>query len=300
MMKNTMNDEAMKARNMAFEAIMENAQKTKTGRMNAVIQVNLITADDMYQRVEGRNRKKYMTLKHEWDYNLMDALMVVPHYEECMFYVVDGLGRLTVAKELGIDKLDCVIIVGPDNPQERRMFEASIFLRQAIGTDPLRPAQMHKARIINGDPIATTIERVCSEYEIGILPTDTKDKRLGSYDRTYRLVGKYGGEKCLRWVLDVIKFAGYREERRPYSGRLMTVLAKFYDGYNDISAKAVGDFLRGKSPMIFQADAVSAYPKRAHNPEIPMILYLQDWAMNNYDKEIVFDLNGKKMKLVAA
>ena len=55
-----------------------------------------------------------------------------------------------------------------------------------------------------------------------------------------------------------------------------------------------------QSPSILQADAISAYPNRAHNPEIPLILYLQDWATENKNKEVVFDINGKKMKLVAA
>lgn len=46
-------------------------------------------------------------------------------------------------------------------------------------------------------------------------------------------------------------------------------------------------------------NAVSSYPQRAHNPEIPMILYLQDWAVKHENKQIVFDTNGKKILPVA-
>lgn len=286
---------------VAFNAIMNNAQKSNTGRRNAVIPVEMIDADPMYQRVEGRNERKIIKLRNEWDYNLMDALMVVPHPETSNFFVIDGLGRLTVARELGITELDCVIIIGPDDVDERRKFEASYFLRQAICTDPLRPVAMHNARVLNGDPVATAIENICNEYGVAIMDNkgNRKANSLGSYDRTFKVV-KRNGESGLRFVFDVIKYAGFNEEQNGYSGRLVTVLGKFYDGYRDISAKDLGEFLRNMSPMIFQANAVSSYPQRAHNPEIPMILYLQDWAVKHEDKEIVFNLNGKKMKLVAA
>lgn len=286
---------------VAYNAIMNNAQKSNTGRMNAVIPESMIDADPMYQRVEGRNEDKLRRLRNEWDYNLMDALLVVPHPETYTFSVVDGLGRLTAGRELGITEFDCVIIIGPENIEERRLFEAKYFLRQAICTDPLRPVAMHNARVLCGDPIATTIETVCKEYGVAIMSNkgNREAKKLGSYDRTFRLV-KRNGENALRFAFDVIKYAGFDEEKNGYSGRLITVLGKFYDGYSNVDAKDLGGFLRGVSPMIFQANAVSAYPKRAHNPEIPMILYLQDWAVENQHKEIVFDLNGKKMKLVAA
>jgi hypothetical protein len=285
----------------AYESIMNNAQKSTTGRRNAVISPSMIFADEMYQRVEKRNEDKLNRLRKEWDYNLMDALLVVPHPETYNFFVVDGLGRLTVAKELGLSSIDCVIIDGPEDPSERRIFEARYFLRQAICTDPLRPVAMHKARVLISDPTATAIENICREYGVGIITSKGNRgiKVLGSYDRTFKLV-KRNGEDVLRWVFEVIKYAGYDNEKNGYSGRLMTVLGKLYDGYNDISAKSLGEYLRGMSPMILQANAVSAYPKRAHNPEIPMILYLQDWVLKNTNKEIVFDLNGKKMKIVAA
>jgi len=286
---------------VVFDAIMNNAQKSNTGRMNAVIPVVLLDVDPLYQRVEGRNERKIKKLSEEWDYNLMDALLVVPHPETKNFFVVDGLGRLTVARELGFAELDCVIIPGPEDMEERRRFEAKYFLRQAICTDPLRPVAMHNARLLIGDETAIIIENVCSEY--GVLITANKGnreaKKLGSYDRTFKMV-KNNGEEGLRFVFDVIKYAGFCEERNGYSGRLVSVLGKFYNAYPDIKAEHLGHFLRTMSPMIFQANAVAAYPQRAHNPEIPMILYLQDWAVTYEEKEIAFDLNGKKMKIVAA
>lgn len=284
-----------------FNTIMNNAQKSNTGRMNAVIPVEILDVDPLYQRVEGRNKDKVRKLSKEWDYNLMDALMVVPHPETANFFVVDGLGRLTVARELGITELDCVIIPGPTDVEERRRFEAKYFLRQAICTDPLRPVAMHKARLLIGDKIAIAIENICNEYKVVTLSSKGNRgmKKLGSYDRTFKVVKNYG-ENALRFAFDVIGYAGFNEEKNGYSGRLVTVFGRFHDAYPDIKAKHLGDYLRDMSPMIFQANAVATYPQRAHNPEIPMILYLQDWAVTHEEKEVVFDVNGKKMKLVAA
>lgn len=282
---------------MVFNAIVNNASKSNTGRMNAVIPVELIDASPLYQRVEGRNEKKLHKLKNEWDYNLMDALMVVPHPEEYKFYVVDGLGRLTVARQIGLSELDCVIIPGPADPEERLRFEAKHFLRQAICTDPLRPALMHNARVINGDKAAIAVENICREYGVDILLTGGKrsEKKLGSYERTYK-VALQGGEDALRWIFDTIKAAGYDHESNGYSGRIITVLGKFHRQYANFSPREIGEYIRFQSPLIFQSKAVAKYPERAHNPEIPMILYLQDYATANGEEKL-FDTNGKLIKV---
>ena len=262
---------ATNMKEMVFKTIMANSQKSVTGRRNAVIPVDMIEADPAYQRIENRNEKKRHKLKSQWDYNLMDALIVVAHPETYTFSVVDGLGRLITARELGLTELDCVIIIGPDDIEERRKFEAKYFLRQAICTDPLRPVAMHNAMVLNGDPVATSVEEICEEYGVAIMSRqgNREAKRLGSYDRTFKLVRKNGAD-ALRFAFDVIKYAGFDAEKNGYSGRLITVLGKFYDGYKTIKAKELGEYLRNMSPMIFQANAVSSYPQRAHNPEIPM------------------------------
>lgn len=285
---------------VAYEAIMGNAQKSVTGRKNAVIPPEMIFADEMYQRIERRSEKKLNRLRKEWDYCLMDALLVVPHPETYNFYVVDGLGRLTVAKEIGLAGIDCVIIDGPKDPAERKIFEAKYFIRQAICTDPLRLIDMHNALVLIGDPVATAIDNICREYGVEITEGQGHRgvKKLGSYDRTSKLV-RHNGIDALRWVFDVIKYAGFDKETNGYSGRLVTVLGKFYDGYKGIDAKELGEDLRHLSPMIFQANAVSSYPMRAHNSEIPMILYLQDWATQKYGVDAIFDEDGKRIKNIA-
>ena len=171
----------------AFEAIIDNAQKSKTGRMNAVVPVDMIDADPLYQRIEGHNEAKLKKLEKEWDYNLMDSLIIVPHPETNNFFVVDGLGRLMVARRLNIRKLDCVIIAGPEDIDKRRVFEAKYFLRQADCTDKIKPVDKHNARVLSGDPAAVTVENLMKTYQVEIKKTKGRRamRQLGSYDTAY-------------------------------------------------------------------------------------------------------------------
>lgn len=279
-----------------FNAIINNANKSNTGRMNAVIPVEMIDVDPTYQRVTGRNGDKLRKLKNEWDYNLMDALMVVPHKETNNFFVVDGLGRLTIAKEIGLEQIDCVILDGPDDPEERRKFEAKYFLKQAACTDPLRPMVTHNAKVIIGDETAMFIDKLCKKAGVEIMNVggSRKAKKLGSYSRTTKVADAYGFD-VLAWTFEVIKAAAFDEEKDGYSGRLVTVLGKFFDSYRETSAKELGEFLRPMTPMTFQARAIAKYPERSHNPEIPMILFLQDWAVEKGMPANFNVLTGKKI-----
>lgn len=282
----------------AYNAIINNAQKSNTGRMNAVIPVEMIDVDPAYQRVEGRNIYKLNKLKREWNYNMMDALLVVPHPETYNFFVVDGLGRLTVARELGLEEIDCVIMFGPENEEERRKFEAEYFLRQADCTDPIKPVLKHNAKVLNGDPVATAINNVCKNNKVKIVTTRGRrnKKELGSYAAAQDVV-KRVGEAGLSWTFDVIKAAGYDNESDGYFGALLEALGKIYDGYvSTVSVKDLGEFIKTMSPTTLKAKAIAKYPERAsHGGMIAITLFLQGWITDNYGETAVYDETGKKV-----
>jgi len=276
---------------VAYTAIINNAHKSETGRMNAVIPVSMIEVDPLYQRVEGRNVKKLRKLRNEWDYNLMDALLVVPHPETHDFYVVDGLGRLTVAREKGLESVDCVIIPGPADPEERRVFEASIFVRQSVCTNPLRPVDMHNALVINGDEIAKAVEDLCKEYSVEIRKGNGKRRlhELGSYSTATNIV-KVFGRDVLEFVFEVIAYSGFSEEANGYADNLMTALAKFRVAYPFVTKKELATWLKPMSFRTFKARAIASYPERCS--KIAMVLFMQDWAVERGNTR-VFDDKGK-------
>lgn len=283
---------------IAYNAIINNAQKSNTGRMNAVIPVEMIDVDPAYQRVESRNERKIRKLRDEWDYNLMDALLVVPHPETYNFFVVDGLGRLTVAKEIGLEELDCVVIPGPLDPKERRKFEAKYFLRQSDCTDAIRPVQKHNALVLNGDAVALAIDQLCKEYNVKIVSNKgARDpKKLGSYASTFRLV-KAKGKNALEYAFNVIKEAGFDNEANGYAAGMIEAFASIYDAYGEsVSYKAVGDYLRKMNVMTFKSRAIGKYPERYGNGgKVAMILFLQDWIVKERGGLAMFDNEGKNV-----
>lgn len=291
----------MFARKLAYESIMENAYKSKTGKIFAVIPVELLVVDPLYQRINGRNERKLRKLINEWDDNLMDPITVIPHPEIFAFSIGDGLGRVTAGrlKKEPKDKYDSSIVIGPVDIEERRKFEADIFLRQANCTDPIKPAAKHNALMLNNDKVAMIIDRLCKEYQvdIGVAKAGNHTPHvLGSYSNTTGLVKSYG-EENLRWVFDVIKVAGFDEENNGYATSIMKSLGAIHHAYPNVSYNSIGEYMRHMNPVTFKSRAIAAYPERsASDGRIAMILFLQDYINENIDSEVKFDSKGKMIK----
>lgn len=289
----------VEARRMAYESIMNNAKPNEKGRRNAVIPFELLTVDPAYQRIEGRSERKLNKLRNEWEYEMMDALTVFAHPEECMFYVVNGLGRLIIAKEKEEKKaVDCVIILGPDDPEERRRKEARFFLRQGDCTERIKPVHKHRAKVITKDEVAIIIRDVCKEYKVKIVETSGRRnmKELGSYPAAEEVTKKVG-EDGLRWVFDVIKEAGYSQVSDGYAENIMRALGRIYDGFGNVNPKMLGKYMRYMDPAVLKRKAIAKYPERyANNGMIAITLFLQDYIIENYNNmPAVFDERGKKV-----
>lgn len=68
-------------------------QKTIIG--SAVVPLSLCYVNERYQRM--REHKKIQKLERNWDIRKLTPIVLVPHYEECRFALVDGNGRSIVA-----------------------------------------------------------------------------------------------------------------------------------------------------------------------------------------------------------
>lgn len=272
-----------------FTTVMANL-RTVGGKAYACVPREILTVDPEYQRVEMRNEKKIKKLISTWDPVQMDALKVVPHKETGEFSVVDGLGRLTVAGILGLDSLECEIIqTAPDDPKERRKFEAKIFLGQTPAREPINAAQMHNARMLLGDPVAMTIDKLLKKYNIKFF--NHKGSRLegclGSYAVTYELT-KTIGESGLEYILSTLCNAGYNLIPNGLNSDLFRSLSKIYLAYNlDIS-----QYVRSMEPQILKAKAIAKYP--AHSSRyVAITLFLQDHIIENFPVNKRIDKKGK-------
>lgn len=274
-----------------FETTQANTRVVGT-KSYAMIARELLSVDEEYQRVESRSEDKIKKLALTWNPNQMDALKVVAHPEECLYSVVDGYGRLRASEIKNIHYLECEIIPAPTDIEERRRFEANIFLKQTEAVEPLKPAQMHKARLILNDPAAQDLNNLFKEYNVEY--TTKKGNReehyLGSYSRAYDTVRVYGKE-CLEFIFKVIEKAGYSVEPNGYSTYVLDSLKKIHVAYSDVSFDVLGNYLRRMKPATLKAKALAAYSDRSNS--IAVTLFLQDYITEVYSMRKRINKKGK-------
>lgn len=277
-----------------YISVMNNVSICGT-KKNAYINTILLTIDPEYQRIETRNKNKVSRLVREWDDNQMDPLRVVPHPEEYKFSVVDGLGRLTAAKQKGITSLNCVIIDGPADPEERRIFEARLFLHQNDCLETVKPVQMHKARVLDNDQIAIAVEDLCKQNRVEIVEVSGQRhaRVLGSYSATYG-IAKEKGVDVLKDTFRVLDKAGYMEEGNGLSSRIMVPVANIIQAYPDV-IDLIGGFMRKTSPNLLIAKGAATYPERGWRASLT--LYLQDYIVEETGYTVKFDSKGKRIKV---
>lgn len=284
---------AMKGNKEVYQTVMENLRKVGA-KSYFNIKLASMSVDSLYQRIETRSTKKIRKLANNWCPTKMDALKVVPHPETYTFSIVDGYGRYKAALSLGIDSLECeVLLDAPVGIDERRKYEARIFLDQTIYTENLKAVQMHGARLLLGDNTALIIEKLSKEYDVKINSAITGGKRapgvLGSYSTTYD-VTKHIGEPGLRFIYETLKEAGYNFEVNGYNSRMFRSLCKIYQAYH-CSPTFMGEYIRTMSPKTLQAKAVSEYADRS--VDVAITLYMQDYIVANTGVQPKIDGKGK-------
>ena len=263
--------------NIVYNTVMSNLLISGT-KACAVIPRELMSVDPAYQRLETRNHRKIKAMHDNFDHMIMDALLVVPHPEECTFSIVDGYGRF-IASEGILDKLECVVITSaPSDPDERRHFEASIFTRQSLYTEKVTPLQMHKANLILGEPNAVALQEVVDEYNLSIAEDKgvRKPGTIGSYTSAYRII-KAKGKIAYESIISTCCKAGYNLSGDGLCDKIIRNLYKIYCFYGDIGLVKVLPIMRGTEPSTLKAKGIAAYPERV---ELSLALYLQDYLVS--------------------
>lgn len=274
-----------------FGMIMGTLQRTGNHCM-AYIPEDMLDTDEDFQRVETRDSNKIRKLAASWDPNQMDPLTVVPHPETGTFSVVDGFGRLSAARILGLTHLECHVITNaPEDLGERKQFEANIYLHQIDNVERLKPTQMHNARVLTGDRNAVILDSALKHYKCSIVSEKgaRKPGQLGSYTRAYTIARNYG-EAGLRFVFEACKIAGYDIESNGYNSNVFTALSRIYGAYGNV-LEVVGNYMRTMKPEILKSKSVAKYPERS--PEIAVTLFIQDKVIEILKVDRKIDYRGK-------
>ena len=222
----------------------------------------------------------------------MDPLLVVPHPEEGTFSIVDGNGRCCASEGI-LDALECVVITtAPTDPEERRKYEASIFVRQSNCTERITKLQQHKAGLILKDPVCVAIQRVLDEYDLGISSYKGNQKAgmVGSYDLAYN-ISKSSGYIGLESIVSVCHKAGYTMEINGLSKYVLRALYTIYMYYGSVGLFKLVPIMRETEPSTLRAKGLAAYPER---PGMSLPLYMQDYLVSLGEPK-QFNERGKKI-----
>ena len=277
--------------NVLFTTIMNNLLVSGSKHL-AVIPRELLSVDPAYQRLEEGRSKKIAKLHKEFDHTLMDPLLVVPHPEEGTFSIVDGNGRCCASEGI-LDALECVVITtAPTDPEERRKYEASIFIRQSNCTERVTKLQQHKAGLILKDPVCVDIQRVLDEYDLGISSYKGNQKAgmVGSYDLAYN-ISKSSGYIGLESIVSVCHKAGYTMEINGLSKYVLRALYTIYMYYGSVGLFKLVPIMRETEPSTLRAKGLAAYPER---PGMSLPLYMQDYLVSLGEPK-QFNEKGKKI-----
>lgn len=277
--------------NVLFNTIMNNLLVSGTKHM-AVIPRELLSVDPAYQRLEEGRSKKIAKLHKEFDHTLMDPLLVVPHPEEGTFSIVDGNGRCCASEGI-LDALECVVITtAPTNPEERRKYEASIFIRQSNCSEKITKMQQHKAGLILEDSICTDIQKITDKYSLRFSTARSTQPAgcIGSYDDAYMIV-KYTGYTGLDTIINVCAAAGYTMEANGLTRCILRSLYKMYLFYGTLGLRKLVPLMRETEPNTLKAKGIAAYPERVG---LSLALYMQDYLVSLGEPK-QFNERGKKI-----
>ena len=272
-------------------------QRVITG--SAVVPISLCTVDSRYQGM--RPHKHLNKLRNKWDVRKLTPIILVLHPEEYRLAVVDGQGRIIVAPEKGLDHLNAIILMdAPEDPEERLKFEAEYFIGQDSEVENVKPLEKHLSRVIIGDSVAVSLDKLLNKYGIKFVATkgNREESVLGSYTDTYSIV-KVHGEKCLDFIFSIIDNAGWNKETNGYATFVMRALREVWIAHpNDRKEihRYLSKELRQIDPALFSAEAKAKYPKRDHR--VSCVLYVEDLVCDGLgiEKKIYVE-NGKKVKI---
>lgn len=294
--------EMIESRRPMFNAIMNNFQmitKREDGTpalCSVTIPLELLHVDMRYQG--NRKHKKISKLVNNWSMIKLMPIIVVPHIEECLFYVVDGQGRVTVANLKGMEDLPALMIMyAPKNPVERLIFEAKYFSSQGAEDEKLRKVEKHPAMVLSDDPAACAIENMLHKYNLTFEEDKGQRKSgvIGSYTEAYRTASVYG-ENCLDYIFSIIDNAGWKTEKNGCSQGIMRALCNVYAAHKDNRAETnafLSKELRQLDPELYYANARTTYPKR--DQRSAYTLYMEDLVCNGLGLERRVYVENSKM-----
>lgn len=235
------------------ETIIANATKSAGGVLYASIPVELLDLDHVYQRELGPHVKD---ISENWDEFKAGVLCV--NYRNGRFYIWDGQNRFTAAlMRGGIDRLHCMIQVGWTQKQE-----ALAFAKQNERKKRLSAADVIRAEIVGGDPIAIKVKHVCDKYGVICAPRNGYHPgSLCAADRAKRIVATYG-DGMLSDIFEIIGNLRWNAEIGGYKTIILHALRNvlLMKPAHVLTKKAIVEGAKGRTMKEAITEASMRYP----------------------------------------
>lgn len=266
--------------------------------------LDVVFADDQFQRVDDSSKAKINQLVRNWDSNKMDAIKVSLHPEKKRASAIDGYHRITAAKILGLPGIEAEILKDmPVDEKERLIAEATYFAAQGDDVDTLTPVQKHKANVIRGIKENVVLEKLVTKYEVPIKKNSAGGTvaigYLAGFSQALQIL-KNGGEEYLDNVLNIICSSRWNLERNGFNSNVLASVynvLKLHPEHTSEIIKETIEFFKPIKPVKFFACAMEAYSERGTKEQLT--LYLEDYLCDKIGMDRMY-LKDKKIKRKAA
>ena len=280
-------------------------EEIRSGKLRTLkdIPVELLTIDTTYQ-TPVRTKRDMGYLVNNWSERKLLPLVVVPHFETGLCYVVDGWGRANASQIIDsrneVKRYEClcclVLLDAPEDATERRKFEAEEYAFQNRNVAKMRAIHKHGAMEVLGNAAVLKLDEMQKKY--GFNYVSTQGYRgggvLGSYTDALNLC-KESMEDCAEYVFDLCRDTGFANMANGYSRYVFRAFRdawRLYPEYRNGTKKYLVSFLRGTTPQQMKADAVHKYPKL--DLTAACSLYLEDILIEHFAFDrIREEKNGK-------
>ena len=229
------------------------------------IPVELLEIDESYQ-IPERTERSLTYLAGNWDDNKCLPLAGVPHFEEGKIYLYDGFGRWICSQMLPTPKKDLdvmVILNAPTEPEERRLYEATMYAFQNKDVAKMTAVQKHGAMLLMHDKGTEILESMKHKY--GFEFVAQKGNRgasiLGSYTEALAICKQ--GEDIADWMFNICRKSGFDRKANGYSTYVMRSLRdmfKLYPEDREDIEKVLVRYMRKVEPVFLKSEAVVKYP----------------------------------------
>lgn len=275
-----------------YNLVVNNIQ-TIGNKKFAYIPLELLTVDSRYQRNNLTKEKKINKLIDSWNKDLMNPILVSPHVEEAMFYIVDGFHRVEAAKRMGLAGIEAEVLFDlPTDTKERLVAEAKLFGNQLKAVDMLTAVQSHNANVLAGVEANILLEKIAEKYNVNMKPVNCKarEKRINTVTAfVTALNAAKKGEQLLDDIFDIVCYAGWNMGTDGFTHYVIQSLSNILSMHPDMrvaSKTALKNYFRTKEAELILAEATVKYPLRKKGAQ--MTLFLEDYLHSTINMPYVY------------